>query len=127
MFVHKITLYYSLSGADQFHQWLQTWHESVATQTSDSITNEIPDSITTKSGINDEWYTVTFTYNSSEDITELQPLYDKLTECCAWSKAAYHSCPDVPANTDRGDCSISEANVYRDGDIPSYIPTLVTE
>jgi hypothetical protein len=125
--IHKITLYYSLSGADQFHQWLQTWHDSVATETSDLITNEVPENTTTKIGVSNEWYSVTFTYNSSADITELQPLYDKLTECCAWSKTGYHSCPDVPANTDPHDCSIKESNVYRDGDIPPYIPTLVTE
>jgi hypothetical protein len=125
--IHKTRLCYSRKGADEFHQWLQTWHDSVATETSDLITNEIPDSATTKLDVNNEWYSVTFTYNSSEDITELQALYDKLTECCEWSKAAYHSCPDVSANTDKDDCSIKESNVYRDGDIPSYIPTLVTE
>jgi hypothetical protein len=127
MFVHKIILYYSTHGVTDFHGWLQTWHDSVATETSDLITNEIPDITTTKLDVNNEWYKVTFTYNSSEDITELEPLYDKLIECCTWSKAAYHSCPDVAANTDADDCSIKESNVYRDGDIPSYIPTLVTE
>jgi hypothetical protein len=127
MVVHKIQIYYSVSGVDEFHQWLETWHESVSTQTSDFITNEIPESTTTKPDVTDEWYSATFTYNSSEDITELQPLYDKLIECCAWSKAVYHSCPDVHENAYRGDCSIKESNVYRDGDIPSYIETLVTE
>jgi hypothetical protein len=127
MFVHKLRLYYSTGGADKFHQWLQTWHESVATETSDLITNQKPENTVTKPDIDNQWYKVTFSYNSSVDITELQPLYGKLTECCDWSKAAYHSCPDIPTNTDRGDCSIKESNVYRDGDIPAYIPRLVTE
>jgi hypothetical protein len=113
-----------MKGADEFHQWLQTWHDSVATETSDLITNEKPEYTTTNSDIDNEWYTVTFTYNSSEDITELQPLYDKLTEYCAWSRAAYHSCPDVPANTDRDDCSINESDIDRNGDIPEYVGSL---
>jgi hypothetical protein len=124
MTVHKITLCYSKNGADELHQWLRTWHPSVTTKTSDAITNEIPDNARTTPDIDNQWFSATFTYHTTEDITELQLLYDKLMEYCEWSKAGYHYCPDVPENTDPHDCSIDESNIYRDGDIPEYIPSL---
>jgi hypothetical protein len=96
----------------------------VATETSDLITDEIPDNTTKKPDQNNEWYSVTFSYNQDVDITELQSLYDKLIECCVWSKAAYHSCPDISKNENPHDCSIDESDMYRDGDIPEYVPSL---
>jgi hypothetical protein len=119
--LHKIKLCYSVDGATAFHNWLQDWHDSVSTQTSDRITNEIPKETITKIGVDDEWYNVMFSYNSTEDITELQLLYDKIAEYCAWSVVGYHNCPDVKNVADPERCIIEESDIYRDGDLPGYI------
>jgi hypothetical protein len=124
MHINKLRLFYSVNGSEDFHEWAKTWHNSMSTNTSDTITNNMPESPTTNPNVNNEWYQTTFTYNSNEDTEELQQLYDKISEYCKWSKVAYHLCPDVPENTDPHDCSIDESDIYRDGDIPEYIPSL---
>jgi hypothetical protein len=126
MSVHKIRLFYSLIGSDQFHQWLIEWHDSVNTHTTDLITNEIPNRpISQSGGADNSYYAVTFTYPTDEDRVEIlkQP-YQKLTEYCAWSQVAYHKCGDVPSNAAKSDCSHPEDAIYRDGGVPEHIPPI---
>jgi hypothetical protein len=125
MSVHKIRLFYSVTGANDFHQWLQQWHDSVLTETSDIITNQKPATVVSQVEPDTDYYAVTFTYpidNNPNEILE-QP-YQKLTEYCDWSKVGYHECGDVPDNPTKSDCNYPESKTYRDGDIPEYIPSL---
>jgi hypothetical protein len=126
MKVHKLQLYYSVAGSEQFHQWLTQWHDSLRTETTDLITNEIPDVPTSQlTSDGGEYFTVTFTYASSENATEIlnQP-YKKLLGCSDWSKVGYHECDDVPDNPTKTDCHYPEDKIHRDGDIPGYVPSL---
>jgi hypothetical protein len=123
--IHKIRLYYSVTGSDQFHQWIEQWHDSVNTETSDLITNEIPNSTISRINIDAEYYGVTFTYPLSENATEvLEQPYQKLVEYCDWSKVGYHECDDVADNTVNSDCNYPEDKIYRDDDVPVYVPSL---
>jgi hypothetical protein len=126
MAVHKIRLFYSVAGGDEFHEWLEDWHKSVSTQTADLITNETPDAPVSqlRSDVT-EYYTVSFTYPSDENPKEIlkQP-HQKLVECCDWSKVGYHECDDVPDNSTKSDCHYPDDKIYRDGDIPEHIPSL---
>jgi hypothetical protein len=115
---------YSVEGSDNFHQWLKGWHESVPCDTKDIVDNKIPTSTTNINDVSSEWYTVYFSYESSADISELESVYNKVKEYCSWSLVAYHSCPDIPKNTDPHMCSINESDIYRNGDIPEYVPSL---
>jgi hypothetical protein len=126
MSIDKIRLFYSVTGADQFHQWLQQWHESVATETTDLIINDIPDAPILRPGADDaEYYTVSLTYPSEETPTKkLEQPYQKLVEYCEWSKVGYHECSDVPDNPTKSNCHYPEDKIQRDGNIPEYIPSL---
>jgi hypothetical protein len=126
MTVHKIRLFYSVVGAEKFHQWLQQWHDSVRTETTDLITNETPDvPVSQLRSDATEYYSVTFSYPSDENPTEiLEKPYQKLTEHCDWSKVGYHICDDVPDNPTKSDCHYPEDKIYRDGDMPDHIPSL---
>jgi hypothetical protein len=126
MTVHKIRLFYSVRGADQFHQWLQQWHESVVTETTDLITNDIPDAPISRPGADDaEYYTVTLSYPLKERPTEmLEQPYQKLIEYCDWSKVGYHQCGDVPNNSIKSGCHYPKDKIYTDGDVPNHIPSL---
>jgi hypothetical protein len=126
MSVHKIKLFYPSTGSDQFHQWLQNWHESIGTETTDLINNQRPDSTFSQLGADTtEYYTVTFTYPSYEGRSEiLEKPYQKLVECCEWSKVGYHECGDVPDNPDKSDCHYPEHKIHREGEIPNDIPSL---
>jgi hypothetical protein len=121
--VHKIKLYYSVVGADQFHQWLAEWHTSVNTDTADLIANEVPDATVSQPGVSSDYYSVTFSYPPPNAPTEIlkQP-YQKLVECCKWSKVGYHQCGDMPGGTTDTDCHYTQNKIYADGDVPEHIP-----
>jgi hypothetical protein len=124
MSVHKIRLFYSHSGADDFHSWLTQWHESIKTDTADKITNKTP-SVSVSRLDGNEYYTATLTYPSDENLTVvLEEPYKKLTEYCDWSKVGYHKCDDVSDNPNKSDCHYLENKIHRDGDIPEHIPSL---
>jgi hypothetical protein len=127
MTIHKIKLYYSITGSDEFHSSLQQWHDFIQSETTDLITNEIPDAPVSQVGsdANSEYYTVTHSYPSTENPTEiLEQSYKKLVKYCNWSKIGYHQCGDVPDNSIKSDCHYPEDQIYRNGDIPEYIPSL---
>jgi predicted Zn-dependent protease len=126
MYTHKIKLYYSVTGADRFHQSLQQLHDSVNTETTDLIINEVPDSPVSKLNQKDsEYYTLTLNYPPNENPIEiLEQINQELVKYCDWSQVGYHKCEDVSDNPAKTNCLRSEDKIHRDGDIPKYIPSL---
>lgn len=119
MTAHRIRLFHSISEADSYHDWLETWLTNMSPWDYPDVDNTVPELQTDMDG--NEYYATELAFDWSHDkAILLDNLSGYADSYCSWNRIGYHVCDhdeDSPTA-----CSWEE--IRENGTVPNYVPTL---
>jgi len=116
---HRVRLFHSVTGADSYHGWLETWLTNMSPWDAGEVTNDLPtlsDSIDGSA----KWYQTELAFAWSEDRSIILDQLDQYAASyCDWHRIGYHECTHDGTG---GPCSWNETR--ENGAVPSAIPNM---
>lgn len=120
MTVHRVRLFHSADGAEDYHTWLGQWITNMQPWEDPEVTNELPTIREPIDGGEDYYQTeLAFEWGENRAII-LDNLDEHATIHCEWHRIGYHEC--THDETDPTPCSWDERR--QDGPVTSNIPSV---
>jgi hypothetical protein len=124
MTVHRVRLYHSTTGAQDYHDWLSQWLNNVDAALQSEVDNE-PPTLREQVDGDGEWYQgdLAFTWDEGKaNILDNLDIY--AANNCDWHRIGYHECSHDEDNP--APCGWDE-QPRENGSVPAYIPDMEPE